>query len=72
MLGPRVIAFDVFGTVFDLSSTPRGEVAAYAQHLRTCRERCCWLPLDLPASWRSLPAHPDAAEGIRRLREAME
>jgi len=61
----KVIAFDVFGTVFDLSGVPRAEIRAYARHIRQPE----WSPLKLPASWERLPAHPDAAEGISRLRE---
>lgn len=65
----KVIAFDVFGTVFDLSDRPRGEIASYAQHLRTCRENNVWLPWDYPTAWRDLPAFADAAAGIEQLRE---
>lgn len=61
----KVIAFDVFGTVFDLSGVPREEIKRYIDHIR----RPDWQPLQLPASWETLPAHPDAAEGIDKLRE---
>lgn len=61
----RVVAFDVFGTVFDLSGVPRHEVWDYIAHIR----RPEWSPLRLPASWEHLPAHADSAEGIARLRE---
>lgn len=61
----KVIAFDVFGTVFDLSGVNREEIKSYAQHIRKPE----WEPLKLPSHWASLPAHPDAAEGIARLRE---
>lgn len=60
----KVIAFDVFGTVFDLSGVPKEEIRAYAHHIR----QDTWSPLFLPESWAKLPAHPDAAEGIERLR----
>lgn len=66
----KVIAFDVFGTVFDLSDRPRGEIASYAQHLRTCRENNVWLPWDYPTAWNELPAHADASEGIHLLQAA--
>lgn len=59
----EVIAFDVFGTVFDLSGVDREEVRAYVRHIRQPE----WSPLRLPASWETLPAHPDAAEGIALL-----
>ncbi len=61
----KVIAFDVFGTVVDFSGVPREEVKDYASQLR----RPEWEPLKLPASWEHLKAHPDSAEGIRRLRQ---
>lgn len=60
----KVIAFDVFGTVFDLSGVPQEEVRAYGRHIKKAE----WTPLVLPPSWQSLPAHPDAAEGISLLR----
>lgn len=61
---PQVVAFDVFGTVVDLSGADREEVRAYARHIR----RPEWAPLSLPASWERLPPHPDSVQGIERLR----
>lgn len=61
----KVIAFDCFGTVFDFSSTPKDEIRDYIRQVR----RPEWSPLDLPDSWLDLPAFPDSAEGIERLRE---
>lgn len=60
----KVIAFDVFGTVVDLSEADRQEVRDYANHIR--REQ--WSPLTLPYSWQWFPAHADSVEGIKRLR----
>lgn len=60
---PKVIAFDLFGTVFDLSGVDRDEVRAYVEHVRKPK----WSPLELPESWKELPAFPDAATGIWRL-----
>ena len=60
----RVVAFDLFGTVFDMSNVPRAEIVAYIDHI----EKPEWSPLDLPASWESCPPHADAGEGIERLR----
>lgn len=60
----KVIAFDLFGTVFDFSAVPREEIRDYVHHLRKPE----WSPLSLPPSWEHLPAHPDSAEGIARLR----
>lgn len=64
----RVIAFDVFGTLVDMSGVDRSDLKAYAAHLRTCRETGTWSPLNLPGSWRFRPAHPDSADGITLLR----
>lgn len=61
----RVIAFDVFGTVFDLSGVDRDEVRAYVDHIRQPE----WKPLRLPESWEHLPAHPDSVVGINQLRQ---
>lgn len=61
----KVVAFDLFGTVFSLADVDRQEIKDYAAHLRNPE----WSPLRLPPSWEKLPAHPDSAEGIRRLRE---
>jgi 2-haloalkanoic acid dehalogenase type II len=59
----KVIAFDLFGTVFDMSNVPREEIRAYLD--------CCtapkW-PLALPEAWKHLPTHDDAVEGIALLR----
>lgn len=64
----KVIAFDVFGTVFDLSQVDRAEIRAYVDHIHAAE----WQPLTLPASWETLDAHPDAAEGIARLRRRFQ
>jgi len=61
----KVIAFDVFGTVFDLSGVDRAHVRNYVQHIR----KPDWEPLQLPESWLTLPAHADARAGIEKLRE---
>jgi 2-haloacid dehalogenase len=61
----KIIAFDVFNTVFDLAGVPRDEIKAYADHIRQPE----WSPLVLPKSWETLPAHPDSQSGIARLRE---
>jgi len=62
---PKVIAFDVFGTVFDLNGVNRQDIINYINHI----QRSEWSPLKLPESWENLKAHPDAVEGINRLRE---
>jgi 2-haloalkanoic acid dehalogenase type II len=60
----KVIAFDTFGTVFNLAGVDHEDVRAYAHHIRKPE----WSPLRLPKAWETLPAHPDSAEGIARLR----
>src|SRR5688572_30568770 len=60
----NVIAFDLFGTVFDLSVVDKDEIRAYANHIKQAE----WSPLQLPSSWEYLPVFPDSAEGISRLR----
>ena len=62
---PKIIAFDVFGTVFDFSNVPYEERKAYADHIQQPE----WSPLTLPASWENLPPHPDSQLGIEFLRE---
>lgn len=61
----KVIAFDVFGTVVDLTRANHEEIREYARHIRKPE----WSPLVLPPTWENLPAHPDSAEGIARLRK---
>jgi len=60
----KVIAFDVFGTVFDLDEVDRDDVRNYIAQIR----KPVWEPLRLPRSWETLPAHPDARLGIELLR----
>lgn len=59
-----VLAFDCFGTVFDVSSVIREEICEYVRQV----QRRIWEPLDLPTPWADLPAHPDAKQGLERLR----
>jgi 2-haloacid dehalogenase len=61
----KVLAFDCFGTVFDVSAVPTDEVREYGRQVR----RDEWAPLELPRSWDRLKAHADAVEGIKRLRQ---
>lgn len=62
---PKAIAFDCFGTVFDMSNVPKEELMAYGYHIRAPQ----WSPLELPESWKNLKAFPDSAEGIKLLRQ---
>lgn len=61
----KVIAFDTFGTVYDLAAVDRDEVRDYIAQVRRPR----WSPLNLPSSWQHMPPHADSVEGIKRLRE---
>ena len=65
MTTPKLIMFDLFGTVFSLDGVPREEIKAYADHI--CKPE--WSPLKLPESWKSLPVIEGAAEAIERLKE---
>lgn len=61
----KIIAFDVFGTVVDVSSVSRDEIRDYVSQVR----REVYEPLNLPHAWQYLPAFPDSARGIERLRK---
>lgn len=60
----RVIAFDVFGTIFDLSNVDKQEIRDYIAHIKQPE----WTPLHLPDSWARLPTHDDAYHGLQKLR----
>jgi 2-haloacid dehalogenase len=64
MSEPKVIAFDLFGTVFDVSNVPKEQVRNYVAQVQAEE----WAPLKLPPSWFDLPAFRDSAAGIARLR----
>lgn len=59
----KLIAFDCFGTVFEMSTIPREEIAAYAKHVR----QSSFLSYRFPDSWYDLKAHEDAPRGIKKL-----
>lgn len=60
------LAFDCFGTVFDMKSVPDAEIKAYVDHVR----KADFTPYDFPDSWKLLKAHADSAEGIKMLQAA--
>ena len=62
----KVIAFDCFGTVFDMAGVSRDEIGDYVRHVR----KNDFTPYQFPASWLELPLHPDAAEGVQLLQAA--
>jgi FMN phosphatase YigB (HAD superfamily) len=61
----KVIAFDLFGTVFDMSGVSRQEIRNYINHIN----KDSWSPLVLSKAWECLPAFEDSAPGIEELRE---
>lgn len=67
--GLKVILFDCFGTVFDMSNVNREEISEYVRNSRG-KHGEDWQPLDLPKAWESIPAHPDSVNGIARIRES--
>ena len=59
----KVIAFDCFGTVFDMSGVSRDQIRDYVRHVK----KEDFTPYPFPAEWYNLKAHADSAEGIKRL-----
>lgn len=59
------VAFDCFGTVFDMSPIPRHEIAAYVEHVR--REE--FEPYEFPNGWYGLNAYSDSAKGIFKIQK---
>lgn len=62
----KVIAFDCFGTVFDMSNVSRGAIQSYVKHVRSEN----FTPYQFGDQWWEIKAHPDSAEGIKRLQQA--
>jgi len=67
--GLKVILFDCFGTVFDMSGVNKEEISEYVRNSRG-KHGEDWKPLDLPKAWETIPAHPDSVNGIARIRES--
>jgi 2-haloalkanoic acid dehalogenase type II len=59
----KCIAFDCFGTVFDMSGVPAVEIRTYVRHVKAED----FSPFTFPQTWYDLKPHPDAAQGIRKL-----
>lgn len=66
MIRPSVIAFDLFGTVFQADTVPHEEKVSYVKQVRS---EGPWQPLRLPASWRRLIPFSDSKIGIQILRD---
>ncbi|MBO6794175.1 MAG: HAD hydrolase-like protein [Balneolaceae bacterium] len=61
----KCIAFDCFGTIFDMKNVPKKEIKAYASHVR--KEN--FDPFDFPKLWYHLPVFPDVTKGINLLQK---
>ena len=61
----KCIAFDCFGTVFDMSHISNNEIKDYVDHVN----QHDYSPYSFPNSWYNLKSHPDSAEGIKLLQE---
>jgi FMN phosphatase YigB (HAD superfamily) len=62
----KCIAFDCFGTLFDMTGVSRDEIKAYVEHVR----KDDFTPYEFPKSWMDIPVFKDVAWGIRDLRRA--
>jgi 2-haloalkanoic acid dehalogenase type II len=58
-----VLAFDCFGTVFDMSNIPKGQIGDYVDHVRQDK----FEPYTFPSEWYQIEPHPDSVEGIESL-----
>jgi 2-haloalkanoic acid dehalogenase type II len=61
----KCLAFDCFGTVFDMEGVSRDEIAAYVAHVRLAD----FSPYRFSEPWWNINPHPDSAPGVRMLRE---
>jgi len=61
----RCIAFDLFGTLLDMSAVPRDEINAYVEHVR----RNDFSPYEFPVSWEQLKFFDDVKQGLQSLIE---
>lgn len=59
----KALLFDCFGTIFDMSGVPREDIANYVRQVKAPE----WSQLVVPDSFRTLTAHADVADGMRRL-----
>jgi HAD superfamily hydrolase (TIGR01493 family) len=56
----KCVAFDCFGTVFNMDDICRHEIKDYVEHVK----REDFTPYDFPPDWWDLTAHPDSRKGI--------
>lgn len=64
----KLLAFDLFGTVFDVSLAKREDLENYARQIRHQQETGEWSPFDLPAGWQCLQLHDDSYVALHKLR----
>lgn len=61
----KCLAFDCFGTVFDMAGVSQDEIRDYVRHVR----QNDFTPYNFPDSWWNLQLHHDAATGIKLLQQ---
>ena len=59
----KCLAFDCFGTIFNMQAVQREDIKAYVSHVRSGN----FSPYKFPNYWYELPLHADCIEGMRRL-----
>lgn len=59
----KVVAFDCFGTLFNMDGVSRDEIKHYVAHVR----KNDFTPYDFPKSWWDLKAFDDVKPGIEKL-----
>jgi HAD superfamily hydrolase (TIGR01493 family) len=59
----KALAFDLFGTLFDMSGASPDELKDYLSVIR----EPVWRPFDFPRTWTGLKPFPDVAEGLKLL-----
>lgn len=60
------LAFDCFGTVFDMTDFDRNLIRDYVNHVQTKPTEV----YSFPNAWWEIKAHADSAAGIKKLQEA--
>lgn len=66
----KVIAFDLFGTVFDPSSATLRDMEHYTFRLRAWRNEGRYMPVREVESFRTLKPFDDSSEGLKSIRDA--
>lgn len=61
----KCIAFDCFGTVFDMSKISKDEIQDYVNHVNNKN----FSPYSFPDSWYDLKSHRDSSDGIASLQD---